>query len=80
MSVLIALRDYVRERRSTSLLDISNRLEIAPEALRGMLQHWINKGVIQRHDFGASCGGCNPSAACGTCSSSASFEIYDWVG
>lgn len=80
MALLLNVRAYVQERRSVSLTDIANKFETSPEALRGMLEHWIRKGVIRRQDFGDNCGGCKPSGGCGTCSASAVFEFYDWVG
>ena len=78
--MLLELKSYLEERGSASILDLSNKFRTPPEALRGMLGHWIKKGVITGHDFATDCGSCKPAGGCGTCGVSASFEIYNWVG
>jgi len=78
MSLLLELRSYVEDRRSTSLLDISNRFNISPGALRGMLDHWIAKGDMTRQDF-TICGACSSASGCSTCDNSAAFETYEWT-
>ena len=78
--MLLDLKAYLENRGSASIVDLSNKFRTPPDALRGMLGHWIKKGLVVRHDFGAECGGCKPSGDCGGCGVSASFEIYDWIG
>ncbi len=34
-------------------------LDADPEAVRGMLEHWMRKGRVRRHLAGAACGGCS---------------------
>lgn len=79
MALLLDIRNYVQERGSTSLLDISNRFHTPPDALRGMLEHWIRKEVIRRVDFSADCGGCSAEGNCGDCGTQAAFETYEWA-
>ncbi len=80
MALLIDIRSYVQERGSASLLDLSNRFQASPDALRGMLEHWVRKGVIRRMDFSANCGGCSTDSGCGDCGTQAAFETYEWAG
>lgn len=74
--MLMELRTYVEAHGSASILDLSNHFRMSPEALRGMLEHWLRKGVLIRHDFSGSCGGCASSGHCGGCGLAASMEIY----
>lgn len=80
MALLLQVKSYVQDRGSTSLMDIANKFETSPDALRGMLEHWVRKGVIVRQDFADGCGGCKPSPSCGACGTSATFEFYSWKG
>ena len=79
MALLVDIRSYVQERGSTSLSDISHRFHTPPDALRGMLDHWIRKGMIRRLDFSAECGGCSPESGCGDWGAQAAFETYEWA-
>jgi hypothetical protein len=40
--LLLDLKAYLAHRRA-SLGDLSHRFEVAPEALRGMLEQWVRK-------------------------------------
>lgn len=73
--MLMEIRAYLEQAGSASILDLSNRFRIAPDALRGMLDHWIRKDAIVRQDFSPSCSGCGVGH-CGGCGIAASFEIY----
>ncbi len=80
MSVLLDLRNYVREHKSTSLLDLSNKFRMSPEAVRGMMQHWEQKGLVRQQNDDTSCGGCVVTSGCQSCMSQITFERYIWVG
>ncbi|MCE6951845.1 FeoC-like transcriptional regulator [Cereibacter sphaeroides] len=73
--LLLDLRSYLQERGQASLTDLAHRFRSDPEAMRGMLGHWIGKGKVRRlacapMACGKSCSGCHASAA---------PEIYEWL-
>lgn len=70
--ILTDLRHYLKQRRQASLEDIAHHLDSDPEAVRGMLEHWIRKGRVRRHIGGASCGGCTQCEA-------GRMEVYEWL-
>lgn len=75
--MLMELKTYLEQRGSANILDLSNHFRIAPDALRGMLEHWIRKGQVARRDFTTGCSDCG-TGHCGGCGVAASFEIYEW--
>jgi len=70
--ILSEIRDYVRQRGQVTLADIALHFDADPDAVRGMLQVWIDKGKLHRQMATASCGG-----SCTQCDP-ASTEIYVW--
>lgn len=70
--ILSDLRDYLRQREQASLQDMALHFDADPEALKGMLEHWIRKGKVTRQTAKASCGD-----SCTQCDP-ASVEIYVW--
>ncbi|NDR56265.1 hypothetical protein FPS10_07485 [Pseudoruegeria sp. M32A2M] len=76
--MLMEIRAYLKLHGSANILDLSNHFRVSPDALRGMLQHWIAKGEVVRHDFSGSCGDCHSSGHCSGCGTAASFEVYEW--
>lgn len=70
--MLMELKAYLTERPCASLSQIAQHLAADPEAVRPMLDRWIEKGRVQR-TVGARCHGC---ASCGT----SDLEFYAWVG
>ena len=72
--MLIAIRDLLRSRGRASLTDLALHFARPPEAMRGMLDHWIEKGMVSRtrpDSCGCSgCSGCEQIAA----------EVYEWIG
>ncbi len=70
--ILSELRDYLRENRRAALSDMALRFDIAPEALRPMLEKWIAKGRLVRLPAGTPCG-----SACCHCDP-LTVEIYEW--
>jgi hypothetical protein len=69
--ILSQIRDYLRERGQASLRELALRFDTDPDALRGMLAHWVRKGRVSRQTVGTSCGGC-------TQCDPAAMEIYLW--
>ena len=70
--ILTDIRRYLEQRGKASLGDIARHLDADPEAVRGMLEHWMRKGRVLRHLAGAACGGCSQ------CEGSA-LEVYEWL-
>ena len=70
--ILSDLRDYLRQRGQASLQDMALHFDADPEALKGMLEHWIRKGKVTRQTAKASCGD-----SCTQCDP-ATVEIYVW--
>ena len=70
--ILTDIRRYLEHRGQASLEDIARHLDADPEAVRGMMEHWMRKGRVRRHLAGAACGGCSQ------CEGSA-LEVYEWL-
>jgi putative ferrous iron transport protein C len=70
--ILSEVRDYLRERGQASLRDLALHFDASPEALRGMLAHWVLRGQVSRHRATGACGDsctqCDPAAV----------ELYAW--
>ena len=71
--ILSEIKQYLSQRGSASLSDIALHFDTNPDALRGMLQKWINKGKVRRQSANALCG-----SSCSKCDP-ATTEIYEWV-
>ncbi len=69
--LLVKLRDYIAQQRVCSLADLSQHFHSDPDALRGMLQHWLRKGLIAREQSGCQkgCVSCAPEQ----------LETYRWL-
>lgn len=79
MSLLLMLKDHIADQGTVSLQDLANRFRTPPDALRGMLDHWVQKGLIRRHIETAACGTC-PTSKCGSCIVPAQTEEFIWQG
>ncbi len=71
--ILSEVRDYLKERGQASLQELALRFDTDPDALRGMLVHWIRKGRVSRRSAATSCG--NKCTQCDP----ASVEFYVWT-
>lgn len=71
--MLLAIRNLLQDRGQASLTDLSLHFRTSPEAMRGMVEHWVAKGQVCR----LSCAGSACSRGCGSCS--AAPELYCWV-
>ncbi|UYM15746.1 FeoC-like transcriptional regulator [Endozoicomonas euniceicola] len=69
--MLIALRDHLSSQGIASLAELSERFDVSPDAMRGMLSHWIRKGKLIREQSGCSkgCVSCSPEQ----------LEMYRWL-
>jgi len=70
--ILAEIRDYLEERGQATLADIALHVDADPDAVRGMLQVWIDKGKVYKQMATGSCGG-----SCTQCDP-ATTEIYVW--
>ncbi|TCS64347.1 FeoC-like transcriptional regulator [Varunaivibrio sulfuroxidans] len=72
--ILSDLKSYLSKRKRAPIGDLVNRFDAEPDALRGMLDHFIRKGQARRLDSdGGACGGCQKCAPL-------TVEIYEWTG
>jgi predicted ArsR family transcriptional regulator len=72
--ILSEIRSYLTERGQATLADIALHFDAEPEAVRGMLDHWVRKGRIERRKVEAACG-----TSCNRCDPAA-MELYVWRG
>ena len=72
--ILSDIKQYLSQRGSASLTDISTHFDTDPDAMRGMLSQWIRKGRVAKHVAGSSC-----NSSCNKCDTGPT-EIYQWVG
>ncbi len=70
--ILSDLRDYIKQQHRVALSDLIIHFDMDADALRGMLDKWINKGKIRKLPLASSCGSCCQCDATLT-------EIYEWV-
>lgn len=71
--ILAQVRDYLQTHRRAALFDLSLHFDTDPDALRGMLAKWVDKGKVVKLPMGTLCGGCSH------CDPN-SIEIYEWRG
>lgn len=67
------IRNYLRQKRSASLKEISMHFKADSSLVESMLDQWILKGrvVVKQHDaFSSTC--------CGKCSGTSHIR-YEWV-
>ena len=67
------INSYLAEHGRASMADLTNRFDVAPAALRGMLDLLAKKGRIARLKAAGDCGSC---CKCDP----ATLEIYEWRG
>lgn len=70
--ILADLKDYLRQNRRAALRDMALRFDVDPDAVRGMLDKWMQKGKVRKLPAGTACDNgcckCDPMAT----------EIYEW--
>lgn len=47
-----------------SLTQIAHELDMPPERLDMMIEHWVRKGKIRESNAGTTCGSCGHQGAC----------------
>ncbi|MAT98421.1 MAG: hypothetical protein CL608_14855 [Anaerolineaceae bacterium] len=47
-----------------SLPKIARELDVSPERLEGMIQHWVRRGKIRESSALTECGSCGHGSAC----------------
>lgn len=71
--MLAQLKLTLSQRKTASLLELTKQLGAEPNAVRGMLSHWIRKGKVKQCQpnsaCGSTCGKCNPLLT----------EHYEWL-
>jgi putative ferrous iron transport protein C len=72
--ILSDIKQYLSQRGSTSLSDISIHFDTDPDAMRGMLEQWIRKGLVTKHVASSAC-----NSSCNKCDTEAT-ELYQWIG
>ncbi|HDN26665.1 MAG TPA: hypothetical protein ENG03_06145, partial [Thioploca sp.] len=46
--ILTELKSYLVENKRAVLKDLAHHFETTPDAVKGMLEHWIRKGKVRR--------------------------------
>ncbi len=77
--MLTDIKALLEQRGSASPLDLANHFRLAPNALHGMLDHWIRKGAVVQDDISSPCAVCGAEVCCG-CSDAGCIEIYAYWG
>lgn len=72
--ILLDVKQYLKEKATCNLQELSLQFHCDPEVMRGMLAHWVRKGVIaigkKPEGCGIKCVQCQPGVA----------QIYHYVG
>jgi hypothetical protein len=71
--ILSDIKGYLQERKQATLSDLALHFDSDPEAMRGMLARWIEKGRVTRAVQAAGC-----KKGCSSCGCEAAIEIYIW--
>jgi hypothetical protein len=71
--ILAELRSLLQTKKAMNLWQLTKCLQVEPDVMRDMLQHWIRKGKVQKCPSMPGCG-----SKCVKCSPMLS-EIYQWV-
>lgn len=71
--ILSEIRHYLEDRKQVTLGDLAIHFDTDPDAMRGMLNQWMRKGMVVKSESRAGC-----SKKCGNCSGHAVMEIYEW--
>ncbi len=68
------VKRYLSERKIAPLNDIALHFDMQPDAVRGLLEHWIRKGKVRRFADNSCEDNC-----CGGCSENGHKEVYEWL-
>lgn len=73
-TILRRLRRYLQLHQRATLGDLALHFDVAPEAMRGMLDTWLRKGRIRELAYEATC-----NTSCPTACDDTAMTIYEWV-
>ena len=69
----IAIRRYLQQRKMATLHDIAAHFQMDKSAVKPMLEIWIQKGKVKKHNNNLGC-----SKGCSKCDP-ATIETYEWL-
>ena len=72
--ILTDVRNYLREKGQAPLRDMALEFNMDQNALRPIVEQWVNRGKVQKLAQGTSCG-----SSCNACAPE-TIEIYQWLG
>jgi putative ferrous iron transport protein C len=73
--ILSNIKLYLQKHRQATLSDLAHHFDIDPEAMRGMLEQWVQKGKVSRSRFESGC-----KSGCSSCACRADMDVYQWRG
>ena len=73
--ILSDVKRYLSKNTRMTLSDLSVHFDTEPDAMRGMLENWVRKGKVRKHNADGGC-----SKGCGKCGNTTAMEIYEWIG
>lgn len=71
--ILSELKSYLVMRKRAPIQDLVSHFDSSPDAIRGMLAHFVRKGQVRQLEVDGMCGGCQKCDAY-------NLEIYEWTG
>ncbi len=73
-TILRRLRRYLQLHRRATLGDLALHFDVAPAAMRGMLDTWLRKGRVRELAYEATC-----NTSCPTACDDTAMTIFEWV-
>lgn len=73
-TILRRIRRYLQVHRQATLGDLALHFDIAPDAMRGMLDTWLRKGRVRELAYEATC-----NTSCPTACDDTAMTIFEWV-
>ena len=70
--ILQQVGDYLKQKGQATLADIALHVDADESAVRGMLERWVRKGLVERRALASGCG-----SSCDKCAPAAT-ELYVW--
>lgn len=71
--ILSDIKRYLQERKQATLGDLALHFDIDPEAMRGMLARWMEKGKVTKAVQPMGC-----KKGCTSCGCNEAMDIYTW--
>jgi hypothetical protein len=73
-TILRRVRRYLQVHQRATLGDLALHFDVAPEAMRGMLETWLRKGRVRELAYEATC-----NTSCPTACDDTAMTIFEWV-